>query len=271
MDVATDLVEVGSYSSEARAEEHGLVVLAQGHPYWLRVTPEGIRLLVDPDVASVARRQLAAYDREGARWPPPPITDPWTPRGADVITPLLWAATVLALFVATQRHPDWIARGALEPHAVFGGREGWRLVTALFLHGDAAHVLLNVLGGVLVFSAVLSTFGGVRGWLLLFGSSALGNLAVAAANVAQPYRSIGASTAIFAGVGLLTGRAVAVAWRSSHPHRWRSMFAPLAAGLIVLALHGAGGQLVDIGAHLAGFTVGTALAGAMTAFARVGR
>jgi hypothetical protein len=36
------------------------------------------------------------------------------------------------------------------------------------------------------------------------------------------------------------------------------MFAPLAAGLIVLALYGAGPQPIDVGAHLAGFLVGLA-------------
>jgi membrane associated rhomboid family serine protease len=87
----------------------------------------------------------------------------------------------------------------------------------------------------------------------------LGNLAVATVNYPGPYSSVGASTAIFAAVGLLTGRAVRVSWRSSHPHRWRAMFTPFAAGLTVLALHGAGEQRVDVGAHLAGFVAGLAL------------
>jgi membrane associated rhomboid family serine protease len=129
-------------------------------------------------------------------------------------------------------------------------------VTALFLHADASHVTSNALGGLLVFSATLSTFGWLRGWTLLAIASVVGNLAVAAVNFPQPYISVGASTAIFAGVGLLTGRAVRVAWRSSHPYRWRAMFVPLAAGLTVLALHGAGGQRVDVGAHLTGFLAG---------------
>jgi membrane associated rhomboid family serine protease len=109
-------------------------------------------------------------------------------------------------------------------------------------------VISNALSGLLVFSAVLSTVGRARGWLLLLVASLLGNLAVAAANYPAPYSSVGASTAIFAGVGLLTGRAIRIAWRSVHPHRWRAMFTPFAAGATVLALYGAGGQRVDVGA-----------------------
>jgi rhomboid protease GluP len=120
-------------------------------------------------------------------------------------------------------------------------------------------VISNALGGLLVFPAVLSSSGRLRGWLLLLLASVAGNLAVAAANYPGPYSSLGASTAIFAGVGLLTGRAIRVGWRSAHPHRWRAMFAPFAAGLTVLALHGAGGQRVDVGAHLTGFVAGLAL------------
>ena len=35
-----------------------------------------------------------------------------------------------------------------------------------------------------------------------------GNFAIAGLNYPGPYRSIGASTAVFAGLGLLTGRAI---------------------------------------------------------------
>ena len=132
-------------------------------------------------------------------------------------------------------------------------------MTALFLHADAAHVISNALSGLLVFAAVVSTLGRARGWLLLLVASLLGNVAVAAVNYPSSYSSIGASTGIFAGVGLLTGRAIRVAWRSTHPHRWRAMFAPFAAGATVLALYGAGGQRVDVGAHFTGFLAGLVL------------
>jgi len=128
----------------------------------------------------------------------------------------------------------------------------------LFLHADAGHVVSNALSGLLVFTAVLQTLGRLRGWLLIAAAALVGNLAVAAINYPAPYRSLGASTAIFAGVGLLTGRALRVVARSEHPHRWRALFVALASGLIVLALYGAGGVHIDLGAHVTGFIAGLA-------------
>ncbi|WP_414662255.1 rhomboid family intramembrane serine protease [Horticoccus sp. 23ND18S-11] len=256
--VDDDRVEAGVYATAEQGAAHGLVVLATGHPYWLEESPTGHRLLIERRAAAVARRHLAAYDQESRRWPPPPIADPWTPRAVDLITPLLWAVVVLGVFRWSLTHPAVADRGVLDASAVYSGGEFWRAVTALFLHADAAHVLANVLSGILIFPAVLSTLGRARGWTLLLLTAVAANLAVAGAQYPEPYRSLGASTAIFAGVGLLTGRAIRVAWRSRHPQRWRAMFVPLAAGLTVLALHGAGGQRVDVGAHLAGFLTGLA-------------
>jgi len=250
------LVEVGLYATAEQGAAHGLVVLATEHPYWLEEDAGGFRLLVEPECAGLVRHHLSAYDRESTRWPPPPIADPWTPGKFEYITPLLWAVTVLALFQVGGKVPAWGERGVLDSRAVFVHGEVWRAVTALFLHADAAHVITNALSGLLVFPAVLSTLGRVRGWWLLLVAAVAGNLAVAAINLPGPYTSLGASTAIFAGVGLLTGRTVRVAWQSRHPHRWRAMFAPFAAGVTVLALHGAGGQRVDVGAHLTGFIAG---------------
>lgn len=254
-----DLVEAGVYPSTADAAERGLVVLAAGFPYWLSETPEGCRLLIERDAIDASRYHLAAYEREKIGWPPPPITDPWRPGKTDLFTPLLWAVSVFIIFNYSREQPAWVDRGALRSIAVFDGGEWWRVMTALFLHADMGHVISNALSGVLVFSAVASTLGRARGWLLLLISAVLGNLVVAAVNYPGPYSSIGASTAIFAGVGLLTGRSIRVAWRSDHPHRWRAMFGPFAAGATVLALHGAGGQRVDVGAHFTGFLAGLAV------------
>ena len=255
----TDLVEAGVYSTTTEASEHGLVILAAGYPYWLDDIPGGCRLLIEREAADAVRPHLAAYERERAGWPPPPIVDPWRPAKTDFATPLIWAGIVLTIFNYSARSPAWIDIGALRSQAVFAAGEWWRVFTALFLHADAAHVVSNALGGVLVFSAVVSTFGRVRGWLLVFLSGVIGNVVVAAINHPGAYSSVGASTAIFGAVGLLAGRSIRIAWRSDHPHRWRAMFGPFAAGVTVLALHGAGGQRVDVGAHLTGFMAGLGL------------
>ena len=251
-----DLAEVGRYATLDAGSARGLVVLAMGAPYWLEPSGQGYRLLVESRVFSLARDQVARFERESIGWPPRPGVEPVPTRESGPITPMLWALVVAELFYAQGRWPAITVRGAMDAHAVFEHGEWWRIATALFLHADAGHLISNALIGILLFTLVISTFGRGLGWLLLAGSSLTGNLVIAALMYPAPYRSLGASTAIFAGVGLLTGRAIGLMRHTTHPHRWRAMFVPFAAGLSILGLYGAGGLLTDVGAHVTGFLAG---------------
>lgn len=248
-----EFAELGVFASRAEAEEHGLVILALGRPYWLLARDSRWALVVEADIAAPARRHLEKYARERLRWPPLPIADPWVARRADLLTPMLWAALVLALHAFA---PGAAPRFALDSVAMVQRAEWWRAFTALFLHGSAAHVISNALGGLLVFTATVSTLGRARGWLLVGLAATAANAALALAHYPELHRSLGASTAIFAAVGLLTGRAINIVARSQHPHRWRALFIPAMAGGTVLAMHGAGGENVDLGAHVFGFAAG---------------
>jgi len=68
------------------------------------------------------------------------------------------------------------------------------------------------------------------------------------------HRSIGASTAVFAALGLL----VAYTWRRGffRDTPWRGRIAPIVAGLGLLAFTGTSGENTDLGAHLFGFIMG---------------
>ena len=254
--VPAELVEAGVFPTSAAGFDHGLVVLAMGHAFWLVPSEGGFRLLVEPPALVAVREQLACFERESAGWPPRPVLVDQPARTAELITPMLWSLALLAAFWMQGERPAWTAAGALDAEAVFDRGEWWRLGTALFLHADTSHVVANALSGILVFSAWLSTAGRLRGWLLLALASVVGNLAAAAMSYPGPYRSLGASTAVFAGLGLLTGRAIRVVQQADHPHRWRAVFGSLGAGLTVLALYGAGGVQVDLAAHLTGFAAG---------------
>ncbi len=253
----TDLVEVGVYAGERAAFERGLVVLALGRSYWKVTDGEMLRLLVEPEIEERVREQLARYERECVGWPPPPLVDRAS-YPTDVITPLVWAAAVLGIFQLQRVNPGWVEWGALDATGVVARGEWWRVGTALWLHGTGAHVVSNALSGALLFTAVVKTFGRVWGWLLVGLAAALANAGVALLAYPAAYRSLGASTAIFAGLGLLTGRALGVFGRTAHPDRRRAMFVALGSGAVVLALYGAGGDAarVDLGAHLAGFAAG---------------
>lgn len=263
--VPGDLVEAGVYRTTAEGFDHGLVVLALGQAFWLVSSGDGFRLLVEPPALASVREQLACFDRESIGWPPRPIAEE-SPRKTELLSPLLWSLVILASFRAQSDFTWWTDAGVLDTQAVFDRGEWWRPFTALFLHADAGHLISNALSGVFVFSAVVSTLGRRRGWLLLAFAAVAGNLAAAGLNYPGPYRSLGASTAIFAALGLLTGRAIRIALQADHPHCWRALFVPFAAGLTVLGLFGAGGVEIDVLAHVTGFAAGLALGFAAARF-----
>ncbi|HXQ82082.1 MAG TPA: rhomboid family intramembrane serine protease [Opitutaceae bacterium] len=256
--IPADLAEAGVYPTVADGFEHGLVVLAMGRPYWLVPFEARFRLLVEPQALGAVRGELACFDRESIGWPPRPPAE--SPMGRfELATPLLWALLLMAVYCGQGVWPGRLEdAGALDTQSVFDRGEWWRLGTALFLHADLGHLISNELSGVFAFSAVVSTCGRRRGWLLLALASVTGNLGVAALNYPGPYRSLGASTAIFAGLGLLTGRAIRAVRRDGRRRGWQAVFAPLAAGITLLGLFGAGGIHIDVGAHATGFAAGLA-------------
>ena len=68
--------------------------------------------------------------------------------------------------------------------------------------------------------------------------------------------SIGASTAVFATLGILAG----YVWRGQlmAQDRWSTRFGPIIGGLALLMFTGTGDENTDIGAHLLGFVCGFA-------------
>jgi rhomboid protease GluP len=253
---AEDLVAVGDFGSMSAGEERGLVVLAMGLPYWLVPEGERFRLQVERTFAAEVGEQMTRYERESVRWPPEPLGT--VGPGSDLAwgTPLFWGLSLLASYWAQFLWPSWAVLGALEPAAIFQNAEWWRPLTALFLHGDLGHLVSNAIVGMFVFSAVLATFGRGPGWMLLALTAYSANAVSAALPHPGRYVAIGASTAVFAGLGLLTGVA-AVHVRATPPfQRWRRVGVPLCAGLVLFALWGAGGPRVDFGAHVCGFAAG---------------
>jgi membrane associated rhomboid family serine protease len=126
-------------------------------------------------------------------------------------------------------------------------------VTGLTLHADLSHLLGNLGFGVLFGLMVSQLFGAGLGWLAILAAGAGGNLLNAMLH-GPGHTAVGASTALFGAVGILS----AYIWRR-HPIPWRGgirRFAPLSGGLLLLVFLGTTGERTDIGAHLSGFLAG---------------
>jgi len=237
------------------AEEWELVLLAQGLSPRLRRTPDGVVLSVSEAERDRALASLSAYDRENsqnlAARVEPIESGSWVAAAAVGLVLLLFYSITVQWLPAL----SWFARGAADAERILHG-ELWRTVTALTLHADVAHVLSNAVAAAIFLSAVFSLVGMGLGGALVLLAGAGGNLANAFLHDSA-HTSIGASTAVFAAVGLLGSLAVTQRRRSALS-RWRAWL-PAAAALALLGMLGSSGQRVDIWAHLCGLVVGAVL------------
>lgn len=256
-------VEVGHYLRRAQAEDRALVILAMGLPYWI-VPLDGLyALLVYEGDAPAVLAELASYEKEKRETPRPrPLPKPLFRSSAFALFLYVWAMGIA--FLIQQRAPEWwLDQGAANAQAMAHG-EWWRAITALTLHADLGHLLANITVGVIFAAALLPWIG--TGWAALgfVLSGTLGNLLNAWAYRGTPHNSIGASTAVFGGLGILVGWqtwALIRRHRTEQRLRHRELFLPLGAGICLLAYLGVGGEesRVDIMAHLFGLISGIAL------------
>jgi membrane associated rhomboid family serine protease len=249
-----NLISIRMFTSVTDANQHALVLNAVGIRTYLVNEADTIVLYVAMEDAGSAVRELAAYDEEEAarlarRRPRLPARVP----GAEA--PLIFVALMTFCFAADRASAfgqDWGVKGAAQVGAILHG-EWWRTVTSLFLHADGAHLLGNLGMGIVVGLLLAQILGSGVAWLAILASGVVGNLLNASL---QPlaHTAIGASTAVFGGIGLLAG--FSQASTETEWHRGMRRWAPLAAGLALLVLLGTAGENTDIWAHVCGFVAG---------------
>jgi membrane associated rhomboid family serine protease len=236
------------------AEEWALVLVAQDLSPSVRTLADGYAVCAPPDQAERAASVLSAYDGENRKRDSPREEERAGSGYAGA--GLLVSGALLGFFLVTgPRGPGLhgFERGSADAERILAG-ELWRTVTALTLHADLGHALANALAGALFVGAVCAALGPGLGFALVVLSGAGGNLINALVQASHRV-SVGASTAVFGAVGLLSGLAVG---RRRRP-RERRVWLPLAAGLAILAMLGTAGARVDPWAHLFGLLVGAAL------------
>jgi len=241
-------------------DEGALALAADGLSPSVWRGPEGFVLSARPEEAARAADVLAAYARENREWDlrreQASASEPAPLAAGGVLAGIAVSAALLAFFAVTgPSNPEvaWFARGSADAEAIRLG-EPWRAVTALTLHADLGHVLANALFGAVFVGAVCGALGAGVGCALVLVTGAAGNLANAIFH-GSDHLSVGASTAVFGAVGLLSGLAVVRRWKQQPaPHRQR--WIPLGAGLAILAMLGTTGARVDLWAHLFGLLMG---------------
>jgi len=250
---------VSALPSKPRVRLWALVLDSRAVPCLLENRDDGIRLLVPPEEYERALHELLSYERENEHWPPLiPQARPLFENTLATLSVLILLATFhnlthLDIAPTGISMPDWIALGNAQAGEILNG-QWWRLVTALTLHADWAHLSSNLaIGGIFVYFLCRELGSGLA-WSLLLSAGALGNL-VNACVQSPAHSSVGASTAVFGAVGILAALSL-VRYRHQLQRRWPL---PVAAALALLALLGTEGKNTDLGAHLFGFVYGNFL------------
>jgi MYXO-CTERM domain-containing protein len=262
-----EVVEIFRSFWRSACEERSFVLHAVGIDSQVAWLGRTWALVVPAAQLAAALAQLEQYEHEN-----PPRRRPADPEplhGGAWVGSAAYAAVILWVgYLAGDLAlgADWLDAGALVAGPTRAG-EFWRAVTALTLHLDVGHLLANLGFGVVFGLLAGQLLGTGVAWGTVLVAASAANLLNAFVQPAS-HSSVGASTAVFATLGLLA----AYAWRRRRDEgdRWAYRWAPLIAGVILLGFTGAGGERTDVLAHLTGFAMG-ALAGVAHATWRVPR
>jgi rhomboid protease GluP len=263
--LSADVTEITFYPPSAEKTLHWITVLsAVGLLYRLSRENETWQLHVPAEQAEKAIAEIRTFEQEEAAagiTPPPKPPSPRMIRAAHWSA--FWCAYVLTLFYLglgsfDPANPLHIA-GAMSRTDILEG-QWWRSITALTLHSGLSHLLGNSVFLLFFGQAVMRELGRGIGIAFILTGGIAGNYL--AALTASPYqRSVGASTACFAALGIISILQAAHVFRRYRTWSavWRQTWIPIAGGIALLGLTGTSPGS-DIAAHLFGFLSGACLA-----------
>jgi rhomboid protease GluP len=248
--------EVLAHGIDAEALEDAVLLLsAMGLPHAIVSDGEGVALVVAPEHAEAARRELGQLRAEREAPPEEPTLHGGSRAGIPAALALL-AGHAWLLTRTIGRRSSIYALGELDAVKVRAG-QWWRTITALTLHADPAHVVGNAIATAIFVSAAGDWIGPGLALLLTVIAGTVGNGVAVALDAS--HRAIGFSTATFGALGLSAVFGFVARYRDRIARR--RAWLVLGAGVALLALLGAG-ERSDLLAHLLGLGAG-ALLGAM--------
>lgn len=253
-------------ASRQQCSDKALVLHSLSIPYQIDETASQCVLLVPAPVYEKAKFELSQYDNENRK---PNINSPGIKPVYQNAIPGVAIYILIVCLVAwlageATFNQNWYAAGRVDGTLIRDG-EWWRPFTALTLHSGISHLLGNI-GFGLVFGLLAGSLAGPGvAWLAIVVAGASGNL-LNTILLDSAHRSIGASTAVFAALGLVAG----FSWRAKlmSQERWPYRLGPIIGGIALLAYTGTGDENTDIGAHLAGFVCGFGFGMLLTNYAK---
>jgi membrane associated rhomboid family serine protease len=244
------IVQVNTHKEFKEIE---LLLLARAIPFSSRNVYWQKQFYISHHQADYSKKEIRSFLEENENWPPVDTgKGPQTFRYSWIN---IWMIVSLAFFhwqtTRIDKADTWLDLGRFSADRVLEG-DWWRLATPLTLHVDDAHLLSNMLG-LAVFVGGVNTFVGVGLSWLLVTLAAMGGNYFNALFYQVAHDSIGASTAVFAAVGL-NGIFGIRHYYQKKQFKGR-ILVPFMAGFGLFAMLGTNPQ-TDVTAHLFGFFSG---------------
>lgn len=243
--------------SPQAVSDRALVLHSLGIPCEIVNGDFGAALLVPAEASERAKYEIWQYEQENrpSKTKAAPVPLPGHKGGLVGVFVYIVVLCVIAWLAGEFAFGrNWFAAGRVDGELIRQG-EWWRATTALTLHSGIRHLLGNLGFGALFGFFAGRLLGSGVAWFAIISSATCANL-LNTLLLESAHRSIGASTAVFAALGLLAG----FVWRSRFmiQDRWPYRLGPIIGGIALLAYTGTGDEMTDVGAHLTGFACGFA-------------
>jgi rhomboid protease GluP len=254
--VIDDGVEVYRSFRRRECEERAFMLGAVGIAGVIVLRGDHFTLEVAEPDAERAASHLTQYEAENRPLGPEPAALPLHSHAwAGCACYAAWLLGVAYAISNGDVRLDAFNTGELDAIRVQSG-QWWRAWTALTLHVSGPHLAANLGAGIWFGYLAGRQLGVGVAWFLIVAGGGLANLVEGL--LGPPWhQSVGASTAVFAALGLMS----AYTWRErlAPPQRWVQRWGPLVAGICLLGWLGTAGTHTDVMAHLLGFGIGVLL------------
>ena len=237
---------------QKKVNDWSLVFHAMGIPHKIISLQSGWIIHVKDKYRKEAEHQIELYGKENS----PSFLEKNTEKDTLIkYIPLLFSFLLIVfhIFIYTRAdYQQFLEFGCMSAD-IIKKYQLWRGVTALTIHIDFTHLFSNLIFGSLIIASVQRQIGKGFGWLMILFASFAGNFLNGLLHSA-PFKSIGASTAVFSALGILTS----IQFIKKIREKTRQSWTPLFAAAVLLGLLSQG-KYIDLLGHFLGLFTGLIL------------